>query len=600
MSYPSVNDVLVQAETPCATWLVLADAWAEGWQAFDAVNGAPESELPVYRADGNFRAVQLSPGSHQIRFRYNPLSFRLGLYLSFFAAIGLLLVAGYWAWGRRNRVISQDRAASRVLKNSVLPMATSLLNKAIDTVFAAFMLRVLGPENAGKFAFAIIFIGYCDIVVNFGLSTLVMRDVSRDRTQANRYLSNTALMRLLLTGVLVPVVALYLWARALPADTTLAIILLFVGLVPSSISASLSAIFYATEQMEYPAAITVVTTLVKVTVSTVVLLAGYGFVGLAAANILVNVATMLILLVLFARRFFVPRLEFDARFGRDMISSSYPLMFNDMLSRLFNRVDTLILQPFKGDLVVGWYSTAYKYLEGINILPSTFTIALFPILSRYAAGGPDALLRAYVKSMKYLVIIAMPLMIFSFVYADFIILVFGGEKYLPESAIALRLIIGFLPLSFINNVTHYVLIAVNQQKFLTRAFILGAVFNISANLLFIPAFSYRASAIITIFSELALLIPFYIGIRNHVGKVNWLDLLWRPVAATGVMALVIWVLDATLSGSLGAWSFALIIPAALFAYLATLVVTRTFNADDREMLGLLLPQRLRRTDVQER
>jgi O-antigen/teichoic acid export membrane protein len=594
VSYPTVNDVLVQADANCDTWLVLADAYADGWQAFDALGDAPEREVSIYRADGNFRAVQLSPGSHLVRFRYSPLSFRLGLYFSFFAAGALLLLTGYWAWGRRKRVLSHDRAASRVLKNSVLPMATSFLNKAIDTVFAAFMLRVLGPENAGKFAFAIIFIGYCDIVVNFGLSTLVMRDVSQDRSKGNRYLSNTALMRLLLTGVLVPVVALYLWARALPADTTLAIILLFVGLVPSSISASLSAIFYATEQMEYPAAITVVTTLVKVTISTVVLLAGYGFVGLAAANILVNLATMVILLLLFARKLFVPRLEFDARFGRAMISSSYPLMFNDMLSRLFNRVDTLILQPFKGDMVVGWYSTAYKYLEGINILPSTFTIALFPILSRYAADAPDALLRAYVKSMKYLVIIAMPLMVFSFVYADFIILVFGGEKYLPESAIALRLIIGFLPLSFINNVTHYVLIAVNQQKFLTRAFVLGAMFNIGANLLFIPAFSYRASAVITIFSELVLLIPFYIGIRNHVGTVNWFDLLWRPVAATGVMALVIWGLDSALAGNLGALSFALIIPAALLAYLAALVLTHTFNRDDREMLDLLLPSRFRR------
>src|SRR5262249_15312213 len=158
----------------------------DGWQAFDSAGGQPEREIPIYRADGNFRAVQLSSGEHVVRFRYNPLSFRVGLYLSFFAAMALLLLGGVWVWGRRSVAKSPERAAARVLKNSALPMATSLLNKAVDTLFAVFMLRVLGPENAGKFAFAIIVIGYCDIVMNFGLSTLVTRDVARDRSQANR------------------------------------------------------------------------------------------------------------------------------------------------------------------------------------------------------------------------------------------------------------------------------------------------------------------------------------------------------------------------------------------------------------------------------
>ncbi|MEP7199224.1 MAG: oligosaccharide flippase family protein, partial [Chloroflexota bacterium] len=500
----SANEVVAVTSVACDSWLVLADAYFDGWQAFDSVDNATEHEIKIYRADANFRAVRLLPptnkgdGQHTIRFKYNPLSFRVGLYVSFFAAMALLLLAGYWAWGKLYREQTHDREAKRVLKNSALPMATSLLNKAIDTIFAAFMLRLLGPENAGKYAFAIVIIAYCDIFINFGLSTLVTREVSRERAAANRFLSNTAILRLSLLVVLVPLLAAFLWAYrsffGLTDDVTLAVIFLAVGLIPSGIASALSSIFYAYEQMEYPAAITVVTTLLKVTVGVVVLLAGLGFVGLAGANIVVNVATLIILLTLFVRKFFTPRLEFDASFARGMISTSYPLMLNDMLSRAFNRVDVLLLQPLKGNTVVGWYTTSYKYLDGLNILPSTFTIALFPVFSRYAAGAPDALLKAYLKSLKYLIIIAMPLTVLSFVYADFIILVFGGPDYLPEAAIALRLIIGFLPLSFINNVTHYVLIAVNQQRYLTKAFIVGALFNLVANLIFIPLFSYRAAA----------------------------------------------------------------------------------------------------------
>ncbi len=596
------NDVIVVTNVVCESWLVLGDAYSDGWQAFDSSNGALEQGTNIYRADGNFRAVHLSAGQHSIHFKYNPLSFRVGLYLSFFAVMALMLLAGYWVWGRVYREQTHERSAQRVLKNSALPMATALLNKAIDTVFAAFMLRLLGVENAGKYAFAIIVITYCDIFINFGFSTLVTREVSRDRAIANRYLSNTIVMRFVLLAALVPLLVLFLLEyrtfAGLSDDTTLAIVLLAISLVPSALAGALSSVFYAHEQMEYPAAITVVTTLLKVTAGVIVLLAGLGFVGLSAANIFVNVVTLGLLLYLFITRFFVPRFEFDPQLGRGMLGTSYPLMINDLLQRAFNRVDVLMLQPLKGDLAVGWYTTSYKYLDGLNILPSTFTIALFPVLSRYAAGAPDALMKAYLKSLKYLVMLSLPLMVLSFVYADFIIEVFGGSAYLPESAVALRLIIGFLPLSFINNVTHYVLIAVNQQRYLTKAFIVGALFNIGANLIFIPLFSYRASAVITILSELVLLIPFYIGIRRHVGRVDWLSLLWRPVLAAVTMSLVVgW-----LAGWLGfsGWSFLLVIPLSLLAYLLTLVVTRAFNADDREMMRLLVPKRLRDVSISVR
>lgn len=592
----SANDVIVELVSDCAAWLVLTDAYFDGWQAFDKIGNISERELTIYRADGNFRAVLLDGhGLHTIRFKYNPLSFRVGLYLSFFAAMALLLMGGYWAWGKLYRAETHEREAKRVLKNSALPMATALLNKVIDTLFAAFMLRVLGPENAGKYAFAVIIIAYCDIFINFGLSTLVTRDVSRERNLANRYVANTVILRLLLLAILTPLLAVFLWVyRAffgLSDDVTIAVILLALGLLPSGISSALSSIFYAYELMEYPAAITVITTLLKVTVGVIVLLAGLGFVGLAGTNIFVNLATLAILLALFVRKFFVPRLEFDPQFGRTLVGASYPLMLNDLLIRAFNRVDVLLLQPLKGNTVVGWYTTSYKYLDGLNILPSTFTIALFPVLSRYAAGAPDALMRAYLKSMKYLVIIAMPLMVLSFAYADFIILLFGGPDYLPEAAIALRLIIGFLPLSFINNVTHYVLIAVNQQKYLTRTFVSGAAFNILANLIFIPTFSYRASAVITIFSELVLLAAFYWGVRQHVGKVDWFGLLWRPVLATVVMSLALGVWQLGLG--IGDWGFGLAIPLSLVAYLLTLVITGAFDGDDRELMRILMPAQVR-------
>ena len=116
--------------------------------------------------------------------------------------------------------------------------------------------------------------------------------------------------------------------------------------------------------------------------------------------------------------------------------------------------------------------------------------------------------------------------------------VLGGSAFLPDSAIALQIMVWSIPIGWINSVTNYVLIAVDQQRFLTRAFVVGLAFNFITNLWFIPLYDYRAAAMITILSELVLLMAFYTGIRSHLAPVPWRTLLWRPALASAAMVAV--------------------------------------------------------------
>ena len=107
----------------------------------------------IVRADGNFRAVYLPAGAHRVRFKYTPMSFKLGLYGSFMAVIVLFLLVLYWLWGRFYRESDDDPTVKRVAKNSLLPMGLQLLNRLIDFAFAMLMLRILAPEMAGRYSF---------------------------------------------------------------------------------------------------------------------------------------------------------------------------------------------------------------------------------------------------------------------------------------------------------------------------------------------------------------------------------------------------------------------------------------------------------------
>jgi hypothetical protein len=89
----AADAVQIHTSASAAAWLVLSDTYYPGWVAF--VDGQP---APVLRGDVLFRVVAIPGGEHDVEFRFEPASVRLGLGISLVALValagGLLLVAG--------------------------------------------------------------------------------------------------------------------------------------------------------------------------------------------------------------------------------------------------------------------------------------------------------------------------------------------------------------------------------------------------------------------------------------------------------------------------------------------------------------------------
>ncbi|MBI2910496.1 MAG: oligosaccharide flippase family protein, partial [Chloroflexi bacterium] len=574
------TQVRVRANLAEPGYLVLADAHFPGWRAWK-----DGEELPVLRADSIFRATPLPAGDQEVVFRYRPDSFFVGAALTGASGVVWLLGLAVVAWRRVYRDTPQTTPLQRIAKNSLTPMATQVLNRALDFGFAILMLRLLGPENAGKYAFAVLLIGFFGVIVDFGLGTLLTRDVARDPGVARRYLSNTILARGLLYATSMPVlggvVLLYQGLFGLSDDTAATVGLFALALIPTGFAAALSATFQAHEKMEYPALVSVCTTLCKVILGTAVLLLGWGIVGLGAVALATNLFTAAMLYGLVRHALFVPALEGDLRFQRRLLAGAAPLMVNNLLSMLFFRFDVMLLQPIKGDLATGYYTTAYKFPDGLNLIPSLFTLAIFPLLSRLANQAQDSLVRAFRLALKLLLAVSLPISVGMAIIAPQLIDLVFGEAYLPSAAV-LQVLIWFLPFSYVNSVTHYVLIAVNRQRFLTLAFVIGASFNILANLVVIPAYGVLGAAVVTVLSELVLMVPFFFGVSRWVGPVHLGALAWRPVLAAAVMGAVLWWLR-----DLGLF---LLIPAGVLIYIPLALLLRVFSADDLRLLRSARPR----------
>ncbi|MCB9456486.1 MAG: oligosaccharide flippase family protein [Anaerolineaceae bacterium] len=618
------------------SWLVVSESYFPGWRAYVRPRGGgddTEKPLPVELVSGNFQGVNLSPAVLEetfagiydtlpdtqrralddrqvtVRMVYSPASFQVGLFGSVISGALAVFGVGVWLW-RLLFGTAADAASgvSRVARNSVAPIILNLFNRGIDFAFAFIMLRILGPEGAGIYFYAGIVFIWFDIFTNFGLNLFLTREVARDRSHAGRYFFNTSALRLLLVLAGVPLLLGFLFLRQatveppLTQEALFAIGLLYIGLLPNSLSTGMTALFYAFEQAEYPAAVATVATINKAVLGLVALLMGFGVVGLAGVSIITNILTLAILiyggrkLIGWGRATPPPTplpatqgggtTRLDRKLLRGMVGEGWPLMLNHFLATIFFQIDVVIIQGIHGDNMVGQYSVAYKWISALNIIPSFFTQAMLPIMSRQAHEDKDALRRNYILAIKLLVSVAVPVAIVFTALAYVLTGLLGGAEFLPDGAIATQLMIWSIPIGWMNSLTQYVLIALDLQRRITRAFVIAVTFNIVGNLIFIPQYGYQAAAIITIFSEAILLLPFALLLHGALGRLPWAGMLWREAVAGSVMVAVLvigWPIQPFL---------ALVV--AGVAYAGALLGLRPFSADELGRLGPLLPGRLRR------
>jgi len=575
----SGRKVMVQATGPGL--LVLTDNNFPGWKA--TVDGQPSD---VVTADYTFRGVALPAGEHQVEFTFSPSSIIIGGLLSALslALVALALVACAWRAYARRPAAAPAHTAGRVTKNSLTPLASNLATKLLSFGFSVYYFRALGLTQVGKYVLAVTVWLFLDTIIGFGLQQFVMREVARDKSQANAYISNASSVRLIVTAILGLPVALGVLAMhryaGFDADTALVIVILIAGFVPGAFSNVFSHVFDAHELMEYKAFVQVLTQIVSVALGVALILAGWDIVGLAVASLLTNVFTAMVFWALASRAIVRPRLEFDSRLIGSIFRGAYPIMLNQLLTVFFFKIDVPVLRAFRGNDEVGIYGAAYKFVDAMLLIPATFVPAVFPILSRQAVSQRDALKRGTDLSLKILLLIALPLVAGFEVFADDIVRGFYGQKF-AASTLALRILMLFLPFSYVNGLAQYVLIALDKQKTIIRFFAITAVFNVAVNLALVPFFGYAAASAVTVGSEVVLLLPLWWLTDRELGGASLLAVAARPAfaaLAAGIAMLALRAPASLVFGVIGGPVLAALAGVAVYAL--ALLALRTFSEEE--------------------
>jgi len=387
-------------------------------------------------------------------------------------------------------------------------------------ILSIFIARILGDIAFGKYTIANALPQLLAFLLDFGYATLLIKEVSKDKTLSNKYLSNTLKFRLILFPVIFFILVISVNIMGYPDSTKNIVYLFSIFVFLRTVSNIFYATFRAFEKMEYEAAIVTFNTIFRTSLGLIILSLGYGLIELGLIFVFSGVAEFVIALVICKKRFVKTKFQIQPSFFRNTIKTALPLAMLGIFGIIYVRIDTVMLSLFKGDAVVGWYNAAYNLVLGFGFIPVLFMYSLLPVMSVYYVSSRESLQNAYEKSFKYLFILGLPIAVGIFILADKFILFFYGKEFI-NSVVALQILAWDILLFFLSTCAGFVLISTDKQNQMAVTLLFSIILNVTLNIFLIPLYSYIGAGIATLACELFLLLIYLYIIKKNSFTIHY-------------------------------------------------------------------------------
>jgi O-antigen/teichoic acid export membrane protein len=167
-------------------------------------------------------------------------------------------------------------------------------------------------------------------------------------------------------------------------------------------------------------------------------------------------------------------------------------------------IDSFFLKTFSGAEAVGYYGLSYKIYGNLILGAAYLMNSLFPIISSIKNNNQQINLY-FQKTFSFLLILSLVVVIFFFSFSSSIINIISGSQYAVSSPI-LKILVIALFFSYLNHLCGYLLVALSEQKIMLKFSLIALIVNLIFNFIFIPYFSYWAASVVTVLTEMVMLI----------------------------------------------------------------------------------------------
>jgi O-antigen/teichoic acid export membrane protein len=502
------------------------------------------------------------------------------------------------------------RPTARVARGATYVFVQGFLTSIVSVIYFVVLARALSQGDMGVFALLSFILVLPQVFGTFSLGSAAIKYIPQYLAENTPEKAKAIVARLLQVGLLSGLITFFL--LFVPAElistwmfgqSNYALILRLLALcsIFNILQILVSSFLQGLQKMREVSIINIVYTVIQVTLSIYLLLAGFGLLGVVIGWTVGIAAVSFVGLILTIKYLGLTSKLYPMR---PLLRFSIPLYFSAIVGYFMSWVDQLVLASFTDLETLGIYYVAVRASVVPTLFSSAIVTALFPQLSElYTTHGKSSLKDAFRVSVRYAVLIGFPLIIGVAVLAYPTVVLLAGAQYadaaLPLIIISLSAIVGALGIAI-----GPILLTLERTRIASALSLLSIGLSLLLSYVALAFFHLGMVGTAwarTISTIATLVLNMYI--LSHYVPISFdREAIWKAVAASAFMVLAILGLDLSrMVLSPSSYQFLVFrlyllpvyIVVGALAYFLAIILLKAMNKQDLELILEYLPHKLK-------
>lgn len=425
----------------------------------------------------------------------------------------------------------------KIASNTISQIITKALTAIISIFLISILTNFLTIEMYWLYSKIYNYIWIFVFLADLWLYAITIREITANNENSFKIIWNVMTLRLIL-WILILFFALII-AYFLPwYNSSLALICILIASVFTIIqliNSSILALMQANMQIEFSLFSTVLWKIVNLWLVAFIVYFIYGFTYYSSnlsTNILDNIPFILIFIIatiwifintilnyFYAKKIVNFIFLFDLEYIKHIFKISLPYWIALFLSVIYFKVDIILLSliewPKLWDLSIALYSLPMKIVEVVMVIWWFYMTSILPSLTKFFNEKNNSELTKLIW-ISFKILFSFSILVFSLwiLFREYLIKIVANKDYLVtthmfNSSDAFLVVFAVVVFYFISLVFIYSLVASNNQNRLLKINIFVSIFNIVWNIILIPIYSFMWSWVITLLSQILLMILWY-------------------------------------------------------------------------------------------
>jgi O-antigen/teichoic acid export membrane protein len=468
----------------------------------------------------------------------------------------------------------------RIFKNMSWLLLSQIIASVSGFIWTIIIAQYLGVDDYGVLGFAISFTGILTALNDLGVGTHIIRHVATDFDSANKYLGNAISLKSLFSTFNFGISLIILIIMKCNPITIQITLLFTIESILKSFFTLFSSTFQAFEEGKYQAIGNIIMNLLLLLFVFIVIFTDTGIFGITFAYLLSNIIALIYIGVALQKNITKINIQFDKEFCKKITIASIPFAISGLLHTLYYSIDMIMLTPMSGDYATGIYNATYRLISVLTLFYGVYGAVIFPVMSRMFKNDKELLNVSFEKSVKYLMLIIIPIAVATQFYSLDIVILFFGKEYSAAST-PLSILIWTICLIFFNGSVATALNASFKEIAVAKLNFIAVIFNVVLNLFMIPKYSYNGAAVTTVLTDLLLLF-LYVYVMKQINlspnKKFYLDI-GKIITGSVILGIALYFLK------LNMW---IAIPIGIIIYFVAIFILRVFDDDDKYIVKEIL------------